>query len=80
MYSAGNDADIPAPFDVNDDDLLGGDKLLQAILEERGDSAAKASKRTLAIVDNGTSLVLLDAQTHISVFLLFPKRKRKSES
>ena len=82
MYSAGNNADIPAPFDINDDDLagdlFGGDKLLQAILEEeRGDSAAKASKRTLAIVDNGTGLVLLYTDSHFRFSSVSKEEKKK---
>ena len=55
MYRVGDDSDVPGPFDpVEDldllDDLFKDDVFLE---EARGDSAAKASKRSLAILDEG---------------------------
>jgi hypothetical protein len=59
MYNAADDSDVPAPFDLELEPLFPldegiGGNAVDAILEaERGSSSAKASKRSLVIVDEG---------------------------
>lgn len=81
MYRVGDDSDVPAPYDQDMDlnlfdDLVEDDVFLE---EARGDSAAKASKRTLAIVDEGCK-VLSSSTSLTSCSSDFAEEKKKRAS